>query len=200
MRARRACFVRPLRLAYPAVSNLPSAAIRSSSPCAATPAATASIYTQDFLLERAAILPMDIRIEAGLFAQTRSFFVIPGDWFNSSSDDNVQAYANVRAARPGPALTWPQCRPGQNRFPFFGQPIDMKITIDGSVSEAAPADITAQTAWMLKWGWIPQYHGGLVTGNPPARTSRRRFARERRDAARHRPEIIYNPLAGFPYY
>ncbi len=37
----------------------------------------------------------------------------------------------------------------------------MKIIIDGAVSEARPADIAAQSAWMLKWGWIPQYHGSL---------------------------------------
>ena len=50
------------------------------------------------------------------------------------------------------------------RFPFYGQPIDMKIVIDGAVAESRPADINAQTAWMLRWGWIPQYHGSLITG------------------------------------
>ena len=156
--------------------------------------------TQDFLLERAAILPMDIKIEAVLFAQTRSFFVIPGDWFNSSSDDNVQSYATANAngttpKRPGIDAT----RSDENRFPFYGQPIDMKIVIDGAVSEARPADITAQSAWMAKWGWIPQYRGGLVNSTPTTETT------GRPSFGTGNPlgvglQIIYNPLAGFPYY
>ncbi len=152
-----------------------------------------SLDTQDFLLERAAILPMDIRIEAGLFAQTRSFFVIPGDWFNTSSEDNTQAYLNAQGtSRPDVDVT----QPDQNRFPFFGQPIDMKIVIDGSVAEAVPADISAQTAWMLKWGWIPQDHGGLVSGTQAESAGHT-------SAATGTPgiglQIIYNPLAGYPY-
>ena len=38
---------------------------------------------QDLNLRRVAILPMDVRIEAVLYAQTGSFFVIPGNWFNN---------------------------------------------------------------------------------------------------------------------
>ena len=114
-------------------------------------------------MERVAVLPMDIRIEAVLFAQTRSFFVIPGDWFNTSPDDNVAAWQTAANPTGVPRhYDGGTATDDTNRFPFYGQPIDLKITIDGAVSEARPANVAAQTAWMLKWGWIPQYHGNLI--------------------------------------
>lgn len=157
--------------------------------------ANASFYTQDYLLQRAAILPMNIRIEAVLYAETRSFFVIPGDWFNTDSSDNLTNFANSNgAARSGVDVSVDS----QNRFPFFGQPIDMKIIIDGAVSEARPADISAQSSWMAKWGWIPQFHGGLGTEDAGSGN------RVRAGSAAKGPytglQIIYDPLAGFPYY
>ncbi len=162
-----------------------------------SPGTEGTVNTQDLLLERAAILPMDIRIEAVLFAQTRSFFVIPGDWFNTSSDDNLQNFASSGGtARPGVDMSGSLASLAQQRYPFFGQPIDMKITINGSVSEARPADISSQTAWMQKWGWIPRFHGSLaggtgeINGHTPVPTSIPSVGLS----------IIYNPLAGYPYY
>ena len=56
----------------------------------------------NFHLERVAVLPMDIRIEAVLYAQTRSFFVIPGAWFNTATaSDTLDAFeANGGVTRP----------------------------------------------------------------------------------------------------
>ena len=137
----------------------------------------------NFWLQRAAVLPMDVRIEAVLFAQTRSFFVIPGDWFNEDASDTINSYA-ATGSRSASSQ--------DERFPFYGQPIDLKITIDGALSEARPADIASQTAWMLKWGWIPQYHGnpiGLNGGGPENAGHPGRIGLQ----------IIYNPQAGYPY-
>ncbi len=147
-----------------------------------------STNTGNVLLERAAILPMDIRIEAVLFAQTRSFFVIPGDWFNTAPNDTLDTFANsVTAANPGGD---PRPFGSDSRFPFYGQPIDLKITVDGAISEARPANVAAQTAWMLKWGWIPTYHGSLITGSTTELAGH---------PNRIGLQIIYNPQAGYPY-
>jgi len=169
-------------------------------------------------LERVAVLPMDIRVEAVLYAQTRSFFVIPGDWFNTSSNDTLDKYVPI----PVPATTTGvPTRPNQEfpagaipttaqindraRFPFYGQPIDMKIIIDGSVSEAQPSDVANQTAWMLKWGWIPQFHGS-ATATPPS-TILEASGHQLKDVGGNpvsKPaiglQIIYNPQAGYPYH
>ncbi len=167
-----------------------------------------SLTDQDVALERVAVLPMDIRIEAVLYAQTGSFFVIPGDWFNTNEADNISTYL-TSATRPDveinsakAILTTAQIA-GMNRFPMYGQPIDLKITIDGSVSEAHPADIAAQTAWMQKWGWIPQYHGSLVTSSSGSGGSGSAGVESAGHVLMGQPaiglQIIYDPQAGYPY-
>lgn len=164
---------------------------------------------QDVALERVAILPMDIRIEAVLYAQTRSFFVIPGEWFNTNAADNISEYlltatrADLNGLTPGNAA-YNAAYASLSRFPMYGQPIDLKITISGSVSEAQPADIAAQTAWMQKWGWIPQYHGSVGVGTNTAGTSGSSLGPEQ---SGHGPtgqsavglQIVYDPQAGYPY-
>ena len=145
---------------------------------------------QNVSLERIAVLPMDIRIEAVLYAQTRSFFVIPGEWFNSNSADTLDTFRNGANSAAGASRAFTD-----SRFPLYGQPIDLKITVSGSVSEAHPADIAAQTTWMSKWGWIPQYHGSLIGNTPPAETAGHTVSGQPAIGL----QIIYDPLAGYPY-
>lgn len=98
-----------------------------------------------------AVLPMDVRIEAILYAQEGSFFVIPGTWINPDASD-----------------TDPTDRPPgiDKRFPLYGQPMDIRIIIDGAVSENMPAVIGDVEHWMTKWGRIPAQYGS--SGEPTA--------------------------------
>lgn len=93
---------------------------------------------------RPVVQPMDIRIEAILYAQEGSLFVIPGDWFNLDPND-------VPGGRR-PAGVDPM-------FPHFGQPLDVRIIVDGAVSENVPASISDVAEWMAKWGNIPEFYG-----------------------------------------
>lgn len=171
---------------------------------------------EDVDLEHVAILPGDVRIEAMLYAQNRSFFVIPGKWFNSKTDDDIGTYITNNRANPGskqkrtiegPADEDPKdSQHAVARFPFYGQPIDLKITIYGAVSEARPADLSAQTEWMRKWGWIPSYHGarfpgGAVTEDPtPAETAGHVGGTSSAGYAVPAAGLtmIYDPLWGYP--
>jgi hypothetical protein len=109
---------------------------------------------QDYYLSRIAVQPCDIRIEALLFAQNYSFFVIPGDWFNPEADDTSDRFAALNT-RP---------RPGVNdRWPFYGEPLDVRIVVYGAVSENLPAAIGDSSAWMEKWGWMPPQHGSMAS-------------------------------------
>src|SRR6185312_16446247 len=56
-----------------------------------------SIPTNDYLLARTLIVPHDIKIEASLFAQNGSFFVIPGTWTNPDPNDTRANYASLGA-------------------------------------------------------------------------------------------------------
>ncbi len=93
-----------------------------------------------------AVMPMDVRIEAIVYAQEGSFFVIPGHWINPDPSDTSL----------DPADRSPEIDP---MFPLYGQPMDVRIIIDGAVSENVPAVIGDVEEWMAKWGRIPAIYG-----------------------------------------
>jgi hypothetical protein len=98
----------------------------------------------------AAIQPLDIKIQAALFAQEGCFFVIPGYWFNTDPQD-TRANFEERGARPA-GVASPE-------FPFYGEPLDIRITIEGAIAENFTAPLGDQTEWLRKWGWIPLQYG-----------------------------------------
>ncbi|GBC91885.1 hypothetical protein HRbin15_00345 [bacterium HR15] len=104
-----------------------------------------------YYLSAAAIQPLDIRIEAALFAQNGSFFVIPGYWFNTNPRD-TRENAQRNNGRRTPGVASPE-------FPFYGEPLDIKITIVGAIAENFTAALGDQTEWLRKWGWIPIEYG-----------------------------------------
>lgn len=124
----------------------------------------------DYLLEGIALVPMDINIQALCYAQDGSFFVIPGPWFNSNPADNRSA-----AARP-PEIRHPA-------FPFYGEPLDIKITIDGAVAENMPAAASHVDEWMRHWSNIPVNYGSSPenTAHPEDGLS-----------------FVYDPMLAFP--
>lgn len=103
-----------------------------------------------YLMSAAAVQPLDIRIEAALFAQEGSFFVIPGYWFNTNPQDTRANYLRTGQRAPGVV---------SEEFPFYGEPLDIRITIVGSIAENFTAAQGDQTEWLRRWGWIPRYYG-----------------------------------------
>ncbi|HEY0868012.1 MAG TPA: hypothetical protein VGE01_11565, partial [Fimbriimonas sp.] len=130
--------------------------------------------TNDYLLARAALVPHDVRIEAVIFAEEGSFFVIPGQWFNANPNDTRAAYDAYRANNGGLASDAARQVADVHRLetfgsspitPFYGEPIDVRIQIVGAVSENMPPSMSQQAEWIRKWGWMPRqlaamYHYG----------------------------------------
>jgi hypothetical protein len=123
---------------------------------------------------RIGVAPLDIRIEALMYAQEGSFFIIPGAWFNPNPNDTVENFLQ-KGFRPEEALSSELASSTRQRrvdpfYPFFQQPMDIRITFCGSISENLTAEVADQGAWMQKWGWVPTFYGS--TGlkdiiNPP---------------------------------
>jgi len=117
---------------------------------------------KNYELARVAVVPHDIRIEAAIFAEEGSFFVIPGPPFNVNNRDTREAFmADVRAN----SLVDAQ----RNRYrnfgsmpesPFYNEPLSVRITIVGAVAENMPAPMAQQAEWQRKWGWMPRKIGG----------------------------------------
>ncbi|MCE5315700.1 MAG: hypothetical protein ABFD49_07945 [Armatimonadota bacterium] len=132
-----------------------------------------SFTRNNYLFGGMAIQPMDVRIEALIYAQEGSFFVLPGNWFNPNPSDTQANYEDTRS-RPG----------GRDEFPFFGDPLDIRIIIDGTITENMPAMISDVNEWMSKWGKIPEHYGSTDT------------------ATTHPGEgltFLYDDHAGWPY-
>ena len=127
----------------------------------------------NYLMAGLAVVPMDVRIEALIYAQEGSLFVIPGKWFNPNPDDTASKAASY--GRPEGV---------RKAFPFFGQPLDIRIIIDGTVSENMPAAISDVNEWMSKWGKIPSEYGssGISTVHPGEGLT-----------------LLYDDHAGWPY-
>lgn len=123
--------------------------------------------TNSYYLARAAMVPHDIRIEASMFAEEGSFFVIPGQWFNPNPNDTRDRYdARVQqlitnGMGQGAAIAQADLERKEafGSFPemvFNAEPIDVRVTIMGSVSENMPPPAAQQSEWLKKWGWIPR--------------------------------------------
>jgi hypothetical protein len=106
----------------------------------------------DYLVERCAVEPMDVWVEAALYAQEGCFFVIPGYWLNTNEND-VPDPAQGKVGSPRPVTV------GDPMYPFYYEPIDARITIYGSISEDVPADLGHAMEWIEKWGWTPDTLG-----------------------------------------
>lgn len=115
--------------------------------------------TNDYVLRKAAIIPHDIRIEASMYAEDGSFFVIPGRWFNNNPNDRRENYASWganNAQRDAYRLANFGSTP---EMPFYNEAMDVRITVYGAVSQNMTPSISAQSEYMKKWGWIPREQG-----------------------------------------
>ena len=127
------------------------------------PSGPGGVPSQNYLFSRASIVPMDIRIEAMIYAQNGSFFVIPGLPLNSDPNDTPQQFV-ANGVRPAGTA---------DEFPFYQQPLDCRITVVGAVSENRTATSSDQAAWMQLWGYIPPYYGSSKIAIPDAHYSGR---------------------------
>jgi type II secretory pathway pseudopilin PulG len=105
----------------------------------------------DYFYGRMAVQPMDVRIEAALYAQEGSFFVLPGPWMNPNPNDRRDAFTTA-------ANRFANFQASQE-YPFYAEPVDVRITIMGSVSENFPPVMSDQAQWLQHWGWIPAEYG-----------------------------------------
>lgn len=132
--------------------------------------------TNDYLVARAAVVPGDVRIEASMFAENGCFFVIPGPPFNPNPNDRRdvfnQAVVNYGGFSSAAAIQQAQQDRKENfgsspEIPFYGEPLDVHVSIVGAISENMPAPIDQQAQWIKKWGWIPAQEAALYDFSGP---------------------------------
>ncbi|MBN8690418.1 MAG: hypothetical protein J0L72_06450 [Armatimonadetes bacterium] len=127
----------------------------------------AAYSPQNYVLSRIGMQPFDVRIEAAVFAEEGSFFVIPGPAFNVNVDDTRSAFEAdlTRLGTLGAAQQERYRRTGSRpETPFFGEPLNVRVTLVGAISENMPVPIAQRAAWQRNWGWMPRNIG--CAGDP----------------------------------
>ncbi|MHB9025625.1 MAG: hypothetical protein ACYC7E_15890 [Armatimonadota bacterium] len=74
------------------------------------------------------VTPGDLQIDALIYAQRGSWFIIPGRYYNEREDQD---------------LPWP--------YPKYQEPLDFRIVINGAIAENRPAPPEAEEAWVSHW-------------------------------------------------
>jgi hypothetical protein len=110
------------------------------------------LQASDYYVERYAVEPIDVWVEAALYAEEGCFFIIPGYWLNTNEDD-LPDPTQGKVGSPRPVTVTDPI------YPFYYEPIDARITIYGSVTECTPAESGHAMDWIEKWGWTPDTLG-----------------------------------------
>jgi len=77
--------------------------------------------------------PLPVQIDALVYAQNGSWFIIPGPWFNEDPDE----------LRPGEVPT--------SLYPGYHEPLNIRLSFYGAITENMPADLGAVAEWTSKW-------------------------------------------------
>jgi hypothetical protein len=125
---------------------------------------------QPYWLSRAIAVPyqqpLQARIEAIIYAQNGSWFVIPGPWFNETAADSRDLFQNGdaasgRASGVRGANTFPN---DSEDFPFFREPLNVQVLVRGSISENMPAAAAERVQWVKKL-WMDKRAYGISDTN-----------------------------------
>jgi hypothetical protein len=87
---------------------------------------------------------VDVEIDAAMFAEHGSWFIIPGTW----------------PTEPEPLGGDPDYDTSAPPDPLPGEPMDVSITVRGAISENRTAPLADATDWVAKWrgsdeSWLP---------------------------------------------
>lgn len=128
---------------------------------------------QPYWLARAALLPfgepLKIRVEAVIYAQTGSWFVIPPPFFNDDPNDTEAQFVANGNQRPASTQPTTATNPLEARmsYPFYNEPLNIEIDVVGSISENIPATPSEQAAWTGRL-WLDNGYDPSVIGANPA--------------------------------
>jgi len=87
---------------------------------------------------------IDVEIDAAIYAEHGSWFIVPGAWITS----------------PEPPLGDPGYNPGNPPRPLPGEPLDINLIVRGAVGENRTAPFADASDWVAKWrgndeSWLP---------------------------------------------
>ena len=89
--------------------------------------------------------PLPVEIDALIYAQNGSWFIIPGRWFNDDPDE------------------FDPTEPPASDYPGYHEPLNIRISVYGAISENMSADLGSVVDWTSKWGGPVGQSEGFLT-------------------------------------
>ncbi len=93
-----------------------------------------------------AVDPLPVEIDALIYAQNGSWFILPGRWFNDDPDEFK-----------------PDGSAPVSDYPGYHEPLNIRITVNGAISENMPADLGSVADWTSKWSGPAGQGEGFLT-------------------------------------
>jgi len=90
--------------------------------------------------------PMPVRIEALIYAQNGSWFIIPGPWFKEEAPTTEEGWETEYSYD----------------YPGYHEPLNFQITVFGAIAENLPAPVGDVADWTSKWLGMAGKAGGLI--------------------------------------
>jgi len=86
--------------------------------------------------------PLPVRIEAMVYAQNGSWFILPGPWFNEDADE-----VPPENGTPEEMEAWYAA----HLSPAYHEPLNIHLTFSGAITENMPAAMGDVADWTSKW-------------------------------------------------
>ena len=83
--------------------------------------------------------PLPVQVQALVYAQNGSWFILPGPWFNEDAASSAGAL-----------------------YPDYHEPLNIQLSFYGAVTENMPADLGYVSEWTSKWGGPSGATGGFL--------------------------------------
>jgi hypothetical protein len=96
--------------------------------------------------------PLDIHVEAVIYAQTGSWFVVPTPWFNDNPQDRRDLFmkGDNTPSRPGGARAYGTFPANTDDYPFYREPQNVQVTVRGAITEGITAESAERAQWIKK--------------------------------------------------
>jgi hypothetical protein len=96
--------------------------------------------------------PLDVEVEAVIYAQNGSWFVVPTTWFNDNPLDSRQLFrsGDSSTSRSAGSRAYGTFPADSDDFPFFREPLNVQVTVRGSITEGTTVDGSVRSQWVKK--------------------------------------------------
>jgi hypothetical protein len=96
--------------------------------------------------------PLNIEVEAVIYAQNGSWFVVPPPWFNEDPLDNRELFraGDSQTNRSPGTRAYGTFPADSDDYPFYREPLNMQVTVRGSITEGQTVDGAVKAQWIKR--------------------------------------------------